>query len=103
MARHQGLPQGAVPVPAPAGKTIVLDSGKMRVTLSAERPMVLGYELPGGKKLPGDSSGYPLRVRIGRARPDTYRTICLARSRAPSRCIGVLRRPVTRSGSSDEG
>ncbi len=72
----QGLPQGVGPAPAPAGKTIELDSGKMRVTLSAQRPMVLGYELPDRTSLPGDSSGYPLRVRIGRTRSDTYRTIC---------------------------
>ena len=73
----QGLPQGVVPALAPSGKTIELDSGKMRVALSAERPMVLGYEVPGRMNLPGDSSGFPLRVRIGRTRSGAYRTICL--------------------------
>jgi hypothetical protein len=50
----------------PVDPPIELDNGKLRVRLSAARPVVLGYELPCGKKLGGDQSGYPVRVRLGR-------------------------------------
>jgi hypothetical protein len=59
-----------------ADKVVHLDNGKLRVTLSATKPVVLGYELPGGQRLSGDASGYPVRVRIGRADGDKA-LICL--------------------------
>jgi hypothetical protein len=61
----------------PAGEVTQLASGALKVTLSAAQPRLLGYELPGGRKLSGDSSGYPLRARICRTAADQYRTICL--------------------------
>jgi hypothetical protein len=73
----QGLPQGVDPAVPPRGGTIELDNPRLRVALSAQRPLVLGYELPNRKQLPGDSSGYPLRVRICRVSSNGCRTICL--------------------------
>ena len=61
----------------PAGEVTQLAGGGLKVTLSAAQPRLIGYELPDGRKLPGDSSGYPLRARICRTAADQYRTICL--------------------------
>jgi hypothetical protein len=73
-----GLPDAEEEVARrPAEKTVQLDNGKLRIALSAARPVVLGYELPGGKKLSGDLSGYPLRARLGRVDDDKSRMICL--------------------------
>jgi hypothetical protein len=60
-----------------AGEAITLDSGRLRVKLAASTPVVVGYELPGGKTLGGDASGYPLRVRIHSEREDKSRVVCL--------------------------
>jgi hypothetical protein len=60
-----------------AEKAIRLDSGKLQVELSQKRPVVLGYALPGGKRLPGDVSGYPVRARICPAGADECQTVLL--------------------------
>jgi hypothetical protein len=61
----------------PDEKAIQLDSGSLRVVLSAIRPVVLGYELRGGQGLSGDLSGYPLRARIDRVDGGKSIMVCL--------------------------
>lgn len=63
--------------PAAEGPAVWLAGGELKVKLSATKPAVLGYEWSDGRKLPGDSSGFPLRARIGREAASGSRTVLL--------------------------
>lgn len=63
--------------PAAEGPALWLAGGELKVKLSAMTPAVLGYEWSDGRKLPGDSSGFPMRARICREATGGYRTVLL--------------------------
>lgn len=65
----------------PVGDAIRLDSGRLRVSLSATRPVVLAYELPDGRRLSGDLSGYPVRARVHSTHDGKSRLVCLSAPR----------------------
>ena len=75
---HEARAAGGKPVPPAAeGPVVWLAGGDLKVKLSATKPAVLGYEWTDGRKLPGDSSGFPLRAAIGREAAGGFRTVLL--------------------------
>ena len=61
----------------PVAATTEIASGELKIVLSASQPRVHRFELPDGRRMTGDASGYPLRARICRTSDDRYRTVCL--------------------------
>lgn len=73
-----GMPEAEEAWPRQAaGKAIAVASDALRVKLSDNAPVVRGYELPSGRTLEGDSSGYPVRVRTHSKREGRSQMVCL--------------------------
>lgn len=73
-----GLPDAeAEAAKRPPDSAATIGNGSLRVSLSATRPIMLGYQLAGGASLAGNQTGYPLRVRFGQRQSDAVRELCL--------------------------